>query len=150
MTDIERIVWGAFGGLAVYVAGQILSKFAIEPLYELRKAFGEVRFNLAFHAPTIHTPIGRSRESSDVARDALLKNSCDLIARLQAVPFYTVAHHISFGALPSRKAVESAAVQLRGLSTYVHEEGEKANSSLDVIRKRVAKIECLLHLVPLE
>ena len=150
MTDIERIVWGAFGGLAVYVAGQILSKFVIEPLYELRKSFGEVRFNLAFHAPTIHTPIGRSKESSDAAREALLKNSSDLIAKLQAVPFYTAARFLSFGALPSRKAVESAAVQLRGISTYIHEEGEKANVSLDVVRKRVAKVECLLRLMPLE
>lgn len=82
VTHIERIVWGAFGGPAVYVAGQILSKFAIESLYALRKPFGEVRFNLAFHAPTIHTPIGRSKESSDAAREVLRKDSCDLIARL--------------------------------------------------------------------
>ena len=150
MTDIERIVWGAFGGLAVYVAGQLLSKFLIEPLHELRKSVGEVRFHLAFHAPTIHTPIGRSKESSDAAREALLKNSCDLIAKLHAVPLYAATHLLSFDALPGRKAVESAAVQLRGLSTYVHEEGEKANVSLDVIRKRVAKIECLLRLKPLE
>lgn len=61
-----------------------------------------------------------------------------------------MARLISLGALPSRKAVESAEVRLRGLSTYVDEEGERANASLDVIRKRVAKIECLLRLMPLE
>jgi hypothetical protein len=150
MTDVEKIVWGAFGGIAVYVTGQLLSKFFIEPLHELRKSVGEVRFNLAFHAPTIHTPIGRSKESSNAAREALLKSSCDLIAKLHAIPIYEVTRLFAFGALPGRRAVESAAVQLRGLSTHVHEEGEKASASLDVIRKRVSKVEYLLRLKPLE
>lgn len=150
MTDVEKIVWGALGGVAVYLIGQLLSKFFIEPLHELRKAVGEVRFNLAFHTPTIHTPDVRSKESSDAAREALLKSSCGLIAKLYAIPIYNMTRLLSFGVLPSRKAVESAAVQLRGLSTYVHETGEKASASLDVIRKRVAKIEYLLGLKPLE
>lgn len=150
MTDVERIIWGAFGGLAVYVAGQLLSKFLIEPIHELRKAVGEVRFNLAFHAPTIHTPIGRSKESSDAAREALLKSSCELIAKIHAVPGYPLSRFAAFGALPCRKDVESAAVQLRGLSTYVHEEGEKAEKSIEVVGKRVEKMERLLRLKPLE
>ena len=150
MTDIERIVWGALGGLAIYVIGQLLSKFAIEPIYELRKSMGEVRFNLAFHGPTIHTPIGRSKESSDAARDALLRNSSDLFAKLHAVPFYAVMRLPFSCVLPGRKSVEHAAVLLRGLSTYVHQEGEKADASLEDIRERVTKIESLLLMEPLD
>jgi len=149
MTDIEKIVWGAFGGLTVFVVGQLLAKFFIEPLHELRKAVGDVRFNLAFHAPTLHTPIGRLQEASDKAREALMKSSCILIAELHAIPIYGVTRLLAFGVLPCRKAIEDAAVQLRGLSTYVHEIGEKANSSLDVIQKRVGRIEKLLGLKPL-
>lgn len=150
MTDIEKIVWGALGGLSVFIVGQLLAKFFIEPLHELRKAVGEVRFNLSFHAPTIHTPIGRSQEASDKAREALMKSSCDLIADLHAIPAYGLTRFLAFGVLPCRKSIESAAVQLRGLSTYVHETGEKANSSLEAIRKRVERIEKLLGLKPLE
>ena len=150
MTDIERIVWGGLAGITVYVIGQLLSKFLIEPLHELRKVVGEVRFNLAFHAPTIHTPISRSDETSEAARQALMKSSCELIAKLHAVPGFTIVRHLSFGALPNRKDVEAAAVQLRGLSTYVHEKGEKANANIEIINKRVAKIESLLRLKPLE
>lgn len=150
MTDIEKIIWGGFGGLVVFVIGQLLAKFFIEPLHELRKTVGEVRFNLAFHAPTIHTPIGRSKEASDQAREALMKNSCDLIADLHAIPGYRITRFLSFGVLPCRKAIEDAAVQLRGLSTYVHETHDKANSSLDVIQKRIDRIEKLLLLKPLE
>jgi len=150
MSDIEKIILGALGGIGVYVVGQLLSKFLIEPLHELRKVVGEVRFNLAFHAPTINTPIGRNKENSAAAREALLKSSCDLIAKLYAIPFYDFTRAFAFGALPDRKAIESAAVQLRGLSTYVHEEGETANASLEVIRTRISKIECFLGLKPLE
>lgn len=148
MTDIERIAWSAVFSILVFVVGQLISKFFIEPLHELRKVLGEVRFNLAFHAPTIHTPIGRSNESSDAARQSLMENSCDLIARLQAVPLYPIIRHL--GALPNRRAIEAAAVQLRGLSTYVHEDGEKASANVEVVNKRVAKINSLLRLKPLE
>jgi len=150
MNDLEKIVWGALGGIAVYAIGQIVSKLFIEPLYEIRKAVGEVRFNLGFYAATIHTPIARSKESSDKAQEALMKNSCELIAKLQGIPLFEVTRLLSFGVLPRRKAIEDAAVQLRGLSTYVHEAGPKAMDSLEVISKRVAKIEKLLGLKPLE
>lgn len=154
MSDIEKILitstFTIFGGVAVYVVGQLLSKFFIEPVQDLRKAIGEVRFNLAFHAPEIHTPIGRTKEKSDKVRDALMKSSCDLLAKLQAISLYDWWASMSREVLPSRKSIEAAAVQLRGLSTYVYETGEKANDDLDVIAKRVARIEKLLGLKPLE
>ena len=150
MTDIERIVWGALGGVAVYVVGQVLSKFFIEPLYEFRKTLGEVRFNLAFHAAAIHTPTGRTSDTSNAAAEALMKNSCDLIAKLQAVPLYGLTRLISFGALPSRKAIEQASVQLRVLSTYTHETGDKANASIEAINKYITSIVRLLRLSPMD
>lgn len=154
MTDLEKIIVTACftvgGAVLVYVSGEILSKFYIEPLYNLRKTIGEVRFNLGFHGATIHTPIGRTKEKSDKAMEALLESSCKLIAQIHAVPLYGVTRFTTFKVLPKRNAIESAAVQLRGLSTYLHEKGEKAFDSLDVIRNRVFKIEKLLGLKSLE
>ena len=150
MSDVGKIVLGAFGAMGVYVIGQLLSKFFIEPLQDLRKAVGEVRFNLAFHASTIHTPIGRSKETSDAAYEALMKSSCELIAKIHVVPIFELTRYLALGVLPERKSIERAAVQLRGLSTYVHETGDKAVESLEVIRKRVELIERLLLLKPLE
>ena len=150
MGDLEKIlltsVLTILGGVLVYVIGQLLSKLFIEPAYELRKTIGEVRFALSFHAPTIHTPIGRNEESSNKAKEALMKCSSDLFARLQAIPAYDRLSYISRGALPPKTNIEEAAVQLRGLSTYVHEEGVTANESIEVINKRVEKIEKLLDL----
>jgi len=138
-----------FGGVIVYVIGQLLSKFLIEPTHELKKTIGEVRFNLAFHAPTIHTPIARDTERSQKAYEALMKSSCDLLARVNAIPFYGTLSKNSQGFLPSRQAIMDAAVQLCGLSTYVHETDAKAYDSLETISKRVIRIEENLGLEPL-
>ena len=150
MSDGARIVWGALVAVAVYFVGQLLSKFFIEPVHELRKSVGEVRFNLAFHAPTIHTPAARTKERSEAARVALLGNSSDLVSKLHAVPAYKLARFLAFGALPPTASVERAAVQLRGLATYMHEGGDEASASISQINSRVASIMKLLRLKHLE
>ena len=97
----------------------------------------------------IHTPISRTPERSAKAYEALIKSSCDLLAKMNAVPFYKAVSLFSLGFLPGKKCIVEAATQLRGLSTYVHETGDKATSHTDVIAKRVAKIERCLKLEPL-
>ena len=154
MSEPEKIIWTAaftiLGGVLVYVIGQLLSKFLIDPTHELKKAIGEVRFNLAFHAPIIRTPIARTPERSDKAYEALLKSSCELLAKVDAIPFYGFLSCISLGFLPSKKCTREAATQLRGLSTYLHETGNKADSHVETIGKHVARIEKCLNLVALE
>ncbi len=154
MTELQKIVVTAaftiIGGVFVYVIGQFISKFLIEPIHELKKTIGEVSFNLAFHAPVIHTPAARKTGRPEKACEALMKSSCDLLARVNAIPFYGILSKISLRFLPPKQAIVAAAVQLRGLSTYVHETAANANDSLDAIAKRVAKIEKNLGLAPLE
>ena len=58
MTDGEKIVLGALVGIGVYVIGQLLSKFFIEPLYELRKAIGEVLLTCHFTPLQFAPPSG--------------------------------------------------------------------------------------------
>ena len=153
MSDFEKILLNSAmtiaGAVLVYVVGQLLSKVFIEPVHELRKVIGEVRFNLAFHAPTIHTPIGRDDKRSEEARSALMKSSCDLLAKVHAIPCYDALSRRSRGFLPSRDAIEDAAVRLRGLSTYMHDSGAKAQDSIEVVEKIVARIETKLGLNPL-
>jgi hypothetical protein len=146
LSELAIIVRGALMGVAVYTIGQILSKFFIEPIYEIRKTVGEIRFNLDFHAPAIHNPIARTEEASNAAEQALLKSSCDLISKLHAVPAYNVARHLAFGALPQRQSIENAAAQLRALSSCMHETGAQAHSSKAEVAARVEKIMRFLRL----
>jgi hypothetical protein len=145
MSDLETILVTSmltiFGGVVVFVVGQLLSKFVIEPVHELRKAIGEVRYNLLFFAPDILTPIGRTRESCDKVRDALRKNSSDLYIRSEAIRFYPLASWVFRGSVPRREKVADAAKWLRGLSTYMHETGEKANSHIDDVGGIIKRIE---------
>jgi hypothetical protein len=154
VNETEKIVLTAastiLGGVLVYVIGQLISKFLIEPTHELKKLIGEIRFNLAYHAPVIHTPLARTHERSDRASEALLKSSCDLLAKVNAIPFYGLISRISPGFLPSKKSIREAAKQLRGLSTNVHQTGDQASISVKTTSKRVEKIEACLNLETLE
>jgi len=145
MTEIFKILLTSgltvFGGVLVYVTGQLISKIFIEPIHELIKAIGEVRFTLEFHAPVIHTPISRNDENSKEVYVSLMRNSCNLLARLHTIPCYSWISRQSRGFLPSKQNIVDSAIQLRGLSTYVYETGDKANESIDVVNKRVNKIK---------
>lgn len=149
MSENLKIALGAIVAIVVYVVGQLISKFFIEPIYELRKSVGEVRFMLAFHGPTIHTPIGRTRENSEDARQAILRCSSALVANLGAVPAYQLTRFLACGALPKRESVEQAVVALRGLATYMHETGEKAAAHVEQVNAKVKRISHLLQLKPL-
>lgn len=147
MSDLEKILWTTastlFGGVVLFVTGQLLSKFLIEPIQELKKTIGEVRFNLAYYAPIIHTPVSRDKARSDKAYDAIMKNSCDLLTKADAIPFYR--------SLPRQfvlpiEHIDRAAVDLRALTTFLHETGEQADSHIDKINKLTERIEQQLEL----
>jgi hypothetical protein len=138
------------GGVLVYVIGQLLSKFLIEPAYEFKKSIGEVRFVLAFHAQVIRTPGARTEEGSNKAHEALMKSHSDLLARAHAIPFYDTFAKLSKGFLPPKPALHDAAIQLLSLSTYVHETATNATESVKEITARIARIERNLGLESLE
>jgi len=156
VTDIEKIIWGGFAAVTVFVIGQLISRIFIEPLHELRKIIGEVRFNLAFHRTTIRTPIARTEENTKVAREALIKSSSELITKLHAMPVILISPNLicrclTFGIVPTRNDIDGAAIALRGLSTYVYVGSEKMDENhIDIINRRIARIESLLRLRPLE
>jgi hypothetical protein len=143
MADLGTAGITIFGGVTVYVIRQLLSKTSFEPLYELRMAIREVRYNLAFYGTTIHTPAGRNKDASDKAKVALMKRSSDILAKSDAIFCYEKLRFLFL--LPSEQAIKDAADTLRGLSTHMHESESKSVTS-DTIRKRVRRIERLLNL----
>lgn len=154
MTELEKIFITSgltiFGGVIVYALGQVLSKVWIEPAQDLRKTIAETRVALAVHAPIIHTPISRTKETSEAASAALRKCSAELFARVHAIPAYGMLSAISGRYLPKRKLAVEAVRELRALSTYVFDTGDKARNDLDIIRKIVDRIELHLGLEPLQ
>jgi hypothetical protein len=147
LSDLEKILLTIIGGVIVFVTGQLISKFLIEPIQELRKAIGEVRFNLAYYSTIIHTPISRDKEQSGKAYDAITKNWSDLLTKAHAIPLYKFLPRIFV--LPQTN-IDKAAIHLRALATYIHETNEKAESHIEEVNRRVECVEKQLRLRPLE
>ena len=149
-----QVIWifvAALVGAILTVCVQIVAKTLLEPAYDIKKAIGTVRYVLAYHAPTIHTPIGRNEDSGKEAQDALRNCSAELLSLLVAAKGYRLVSKKWLSDLPAEKSVEAAAKNLRGLSNYnLCDSSEKADRHIDVIRKQVEKIENLLNLKPLE
>jgi len=134
----------ALGAVCVFVASQLLGKLVIEPVHDLKKLLGEIRYALVFHAQAILTPVG-DRASEDEAAKALRKLSCDLRSKLGAIPFYDFWAAVSRGFLPIRQDAIAASKQLMGLSNSVHQPNRS-----DKNVARIAKIESLLNYEPID
>lgn len=145
MTDLDKIFITSgltvFGSVLVFVIGQLLTKLFIEPTQELKKAIFNTRIALAFHAGIINTPISRSGETSQESANALRKCSAELFAMAHTIPQYDVLAKVSRGYLPRKAAIIDASRELRGLSTYVFDTGDKALANLETIKKITARIE---------
>lgn len=148
MSSLATSALTIVGGVTIYVIGQFISKILIEPAHELKKAIGDVRFNLAFHAATIFTQAARNEERSHQAHEALMRSSCELLARVEAILFYPVLSKVF--RLPSRESIRIAAKNIRGLSTYVHGTQSTTTDTSDAVDKLVTSIESHLLLKPLE
>ena len=148
MDDLTKILLTssltAIGAILVFVMGQILGKLVIEPIQDLKKTLGEIRYALVFHAQAIMTPVG-DREEEDKASEALRRLACDLRSKVGAIPFYGRWAAISSGFLPARTNAFEASKQLIGLSNSVHQQNRSDRNGM-----RVDKIERLLGFEPME
>ena len=145
MASALQIVFGGLFGVLMVVLGQFLVKLLIEPLHELRKEIGQVRYVLMYHTATLHTPIGRNCKNTTEAKHDILACSAGLIAKRQGVVSYSKLH--SYARLPDKRDIDRAAVLLRGLSTYVVElKPRDVSKHIDAVRAHVEEIEKLLRL----
>ncbi len=142
MTDIEKmiitLVTTILAGVVIFIGGQLLLKFIIEPLQYLRKKLSEIQHALIFHAPAIHTPVG-DRPSEKVASKALRSLACDLRVSIEVIPYYSFWKKF-WKDMPDRKAGLQAATHLIGLSNSVYQEDRTKNYN------KAKKIRSLLNL----
>lgn len=147
MNDLTKILLTSsltvVGAIAVFVASQLLGKLVIEPIQDLKKLLGEIRYALVFHAQAVFTPVG-DRAGEDRACEEFRKLACDLRSKLVSVPFYARWAAVSKGFLPARQDAFEASKELIGLSNSVHQENRSEKNAT-----RVAKIERLLGFEPM-
>lgn len=97
MSDTLKMALTAFGGICVFVLGQILSKFFIEPIYEQKKLIGQIAHFLTFYAGQISSP---GKDNIDGIRtkasDQFRQLSCELKAKTYSIPLYRLWSFIGF------------------------------------------------------
>ena len=150
MSDLSQILLTSaltiFGAIVVFILGEWILKFVLEPIRDLRRTIGEVRYSLAFHAQIILTPVSRTKERSEETRRELLRLSCELYMHSEAIPWRRFITKVSNGFVPDPKRIRSAAIGLRTLSTYVHETGDKASKHSHQVQGQIEKVELALQL----
>src|SRR5262245_13700323 len=124
MDDLTKLVLPAalalFGGVIVFVVGQLLGKFIIDPLHEVKKLLSEIQFSILFHAHALMTPVG-DRQAEDRAMESFRRLSLDLHTKVSSVPFYGPWSAVSCGFWPKRGDALAAAKFLMALSNSVHQ-----------------------------
>ena len=129
MSELQTSCLTILGGVIVFAGGQIVVKFVIEPVQELRKLIGEIAFSLSFYANQIH---GNSTKTEE-AREIFRNQACQLRKFLRLIVFY---EFISCGlkALPPKEDLEQASSCLIGLSNDCGQ-GPTGHNHFSEIRK---------------
>ena len=115
MSEIYKIILTSsltiLGGVIVFVSGQIVVKFFIEPIYNLRKLIGEIAFSLDFYANQIYGDHPKTTEAREVYR----KQACQLRESCYLILYYDFIS-LRISSFPPKENLEKASSLLIGLS----------------------------------
>jgi hypothetical protein len=130
-------------GVLVFLVGQVVVRFVLDPLANQRAIIGEIADRLIFHAAAYMNPGVARQELLEEASRELRRSSAQLQARTHVIPLYDELAKV--GIVRSRGQIDEASRELIGLSNSVFKERyEEANMG------RREKIERALSLRSLE
>ena len=113
MSELEKVLLTSFltvfGGIVVYIAGQIVMKFLIEPIHSYKKLIGEIAYSLVFYASAVSDIPGPNDPKS-----TLRKQASELMSTTYAIPAYSFWAFC--GLFPKQKNIIKASAYLIGLS----------------------------------
>lgn len=129
MSDLDKILLTSFsticGGVILLVVGQLIIRFLIDPLTELRKLIGEISDNLIYYGNVYANPGFAGAEQENAAERELRKNASLLRAKSYALPFYCIFSFLQL--VPSKADITIASTNLIGLSNSVHQGNPDVN-----------------------
>lgn len=110
-----------FGGVLVYVGGQVSVKFFIEPIHDLRSHIGAISHALVYYSD-LYTNTGEDKEERRERVSKHFRTHAALLrAKGNAVPLYGL--WAKRGVIPSRKSIVTASANLIGISKVVLDGG---------------------------
>ena len=126
-------------GVSVFVLGQILLKWIIEPIQKLREVIAEVVFYLANDHSIIHNANVVDKEEALSAGKNLKRLGAKLVSSQQLIPFYESVLRIC--RLPERDNIVSASNRLSLISNSMF--GDEADKFYRLDLYRIKVCECL-------
>lgn len=126
------IFYTILAGVSVFVIGQIVLKWIIEPVQELRKLKGEILFHLANDYATIQNANTVEKQVALEAGKVLERLGASLLANEHLIPMYTRIQRIF--SLPESESIKFAAKQLRLISKSMFSDAKDIHYRLDLYR----------------
>lgn len=108
------------GGVFVYVTGQIISKFFIDPIHKQAEIIGEISDALVYYAREYTSPGRLKKEMLNEASNKLRQLASLLKAKTYVIKWYSLFELP--GWIPKLKAVEEASKYLIALSNSVYKD----------------------------
>lgn len=113
----------AISSVAVYLIGQTILQFVLEPIKEFNKERGDLQYLLLFY----QVQITNARGSED-ERNEIKQMGAALISTMAMIPYYPLLAQLKVFGLPSRENVFAAAREINGI-VYGMMREQDANSS---------------------
>jgi hypothetical protein len=110
------VVATIFGGVIIFVTGQVILKWFIEPIQQFKKTLAEISNTSVRYAHAIHNPDAVPAELSDEVYDKLRQLSGQLYADMELIPRYPYPALRWLFRLPSRENVYNSASRLIGVN----------------------------------
>lgn len=162
MSEALKIALTALGGVVVFVIGQMVVKFFIEPIHEQKKLIGEIAGSIIFYSnvgtgveqyyydqirainqsddPMKDIAIDRYKDilnghwsKSDEASRTLRRQATELLGKTHGIPLYNVWSF--FRRVPKLNDVIAASSQLIGMSNSTHREASFDSRIEEIVRR---------------
>ncbi|MDP1970626.1 MAG: hypothetical protein Q8K42_06785 [Methylobacter sp.] len=124
-------------GVFVFVLGQIVLKWIIEPTQKLREVISEVVFYLASDHSDIHCASIVEKEIALSAGKNLKRLGARLVSSQQLIPFYNQLRKIC--GLPKPENIVKASKQLSLISSSMWSDNNDKYDRLNLYRKNVCE-----------
>lgn len=138
----SEVFYTVISGTSIFVIGQLLQKFILEPIQQYKKTVGAIDNKLKYYANVLVNKDFSSETIREITRE-MRTLSCDLESEYKQIPFNTVISTLRL--IERKKAVAKAAKHLIFLSNAGGRSGDdviKREKAIKKIRK-LLKVELL-------
>ncbi len=125
-------------GVTVFVLGQMVLKWFIDPIQKLRETIAEVAFHLANDDDVVHGVGTVKEERCEAVSKNMRRLGALLISSLHLIPFYDLLRKVF--SLPEQANVKKAAERLSKIPAHMYGNNVVKHERLDLYRIEVCEL----------